>query len=305
MRNLLLACAAMILGPAAETGLAETVSAQAGPVPGDERPGDRDAIRAHIDSIFKAYQQKDADTVRATHTPEWIGFRASSWSVIKGIDEYMKAAEASMASPGGSTDYEMLEFDVSFYGDMALVPYVARVTGLFGDEEASWKIRVLDVYSKHQGHWNQASSHVVLHPETQAEIRQYPSPMVDLERPALLEAQEAVWRAWFTHDREKLEALLAPEVLAISAHREPWSDREDILARSKAFVESGSQLVRIEFPETQIQLYGDVATLYSTYEYELRNAEGERQTLSGRATETFVKREGSWINTGWHLDSGP
>ena len=93
-------------------------------VPGDRRPADRDAIRAHIDSIFQAYMKKDRAKIEATHARDWRGFLTPARSTIKGIDEYMQYADRSLKGPGFQT-YKMLEFDVMFYGDVALVSYIA------------------------------------------------------------------------------------------------------------------------------------------------------------------------------------
>jgi hypothetical protein len=37
------------------------------------------------------------------------------------------------------------------------------------------------------------------------------------------------------------------------------------------------------------------------YLYELESAPGQRRTGKGRATEIFVRRNGVWVNPGWHL----
>ena len=64
------------------------------PVDGDRRPSDRDAIRAHIDSIFRAYIEKDRDTIEKTHAKEWRGFLGASRSILRGLDRYMEGADA-------------------------------------------------------------------------------------------------------------------------------------------------------------------------------------------------------------------
>jgi hypothetical protein len=50
-------------------------------------------------------------------------------------------------------------------------------------------------------------------------------------------------------------------------------------------------------------MYGNTAILYSKYAYELE-VNGKPSAQSGRATEVFVYRDGKWVNSGWHLDSG-
>ena len=113
--------------------------------------------------------------------------------------------------------------------------------------------------------------------------------------------REAVWRAYFANDRAKLEELLPEELIAIDDGG-TWSTREDVFAGAKGFAESGGKLVRLEFPQTEIQVYGYTAIIYTKYLYEI--SAGEKQfTRTGRATEMFVRRQDKWLNTGWHLDA--
>jgi hypothetical protein len=118
---------------------------------------------------------------------------------------------------------------------------------------------------------------------------------------SLLDAREAVWRAWFSNDRENLGELIPPETIAIDAGEEKWGHHDDVLSGSKEFVASGGKLVKLEFPETEIQLYGPTAILYSKYQL-VTAVNDKTNTHSGRATEVFVRRDGKWVNTGWHLD---
>jgi len=55
----------------------------------DDRAADREAIRAHIDSIFQAFIKKDAAALRATHAQNWLGYLEGSPTMIKGVDGYM------------------------------------------------------------------------------------------------------------------------------------------------------------------------------------------------------------------------
>jgi hypothetical protein len=61
--------------------------------------------------------------------------------------------------------------------------------------------------------------------------------------------------------------------------------------------------VRLEFPQTELQVYGRTAILYSKFVCETEVG-GMHTTRSGRATEMFVYRQGNWVNVGWHIDSG-
>ena len=96
----------------------------------DARAADRDAIRKHIDVIFNAYIQKDRDTVKATHAADWRGFLTGSRTIIRGIDEYMHEADYGLKNPnGGMTAYKMIDYDITFHGDVAIINYLAATEG--------------------------------------------------------------------------------------------------------------------------------------------------------------------------------
>jgi len=121
------------------------------------------------------------------------------------------------------------------------------------------------------------------------------------ERASLLRAREQAWLAWFTNDR--IARYFPAETLGINAGEEAWADFKGVMASAKAFADSGGKLIRLEFPRTEIQRYGDVYILYSRYTFETEQA-GKRSVVSGRATEVFIQRNGRWVNPGWHTDSG-
>jgi ketosteroid isomerase-like protein len=118
----------------------------------------------------------------------------------------------------------------------------------------------------------------------------------------LLADREAIWRAWFGNDQQRLEQLLPSDVVAINSGDTTWQGRAAVLAAAQAFAQSGQKLVRVTFPRTEQQVFGDVAVLYSRYELELER-NGKRSVVAGRATEVFVWRDSLWQNSGWHLDS--
>lgn len=122
-------------------------------------------------------------------------------------------------------------------------------------------------------------------------------------RRELLQAREAVWRAWFANDQKKLAWMVPEETIAINAGEEAWQDGPAALAGAEQFAYEGGRLLRLEFPRTEIALYGDVAILFSLYSFETESG-GQRSTTAGRATEIFVRRDGRWVNPGWHTDSG-
>jgi ketosteroid isomerase-like protein len=279
-----------------------TRSMQLSPVPGDHRTADRDAIRNHIDKIFQAYIQKNAEVIQATHAKDWTGFMESSRSTIHGIDQYMKGVNGFVKAPVKMTAYKMLEFDVIFYGDVALVPYIADVSYEYQGETSTRKLRVLDVYAKMAGEWNQVGSDTTLHPDSLAAELQEAQTVSPEEKQELLSAREAVWRSWFANDSSRLAELVPAELIAID-QSEKWENRDEVLAGSKDFAAKGGKLVRLEFPQTEVQSYGYTAIVYSNYVYEIE-FDGKRSTHSGRATEMFVNRQGKWVNVGWHLDSG-
>ncbi len=128
-------------------------------------------------------------------------------------------------------------------------------------------------------------------------------PLNPVERAELLKTREAVWRAWFTNDRETLEKFLPGELIGINNGEEKWDTRAIALEGAAQFAAEGKRLVRLEFPHTEIQVFGDVAVLYSLFTTETE-VHGQRTVSSGRATEIFVRRDGYWLNAGWHLDSG-
>jgi ketosteroid isomerase-like protein len=130
-----------------------------------------------------------------------------------------------------------------------------------------------------------------------------PEQLTATERKQLLAVREAVWRAWFANDRAAFKLLVPEETITIEAGKEAWGTRADALQEAEEFARSGSHLLRLEFPRTEIQRYGEVAILYSLYTVETEK-DGKHATTSGRATEIFVHRNGRWVNSGWHTDSG-
>lgn len=141
------------------------------------------------------------------------------------------------------------------------------------------------------------------HADATSRRAELPAPVSDELRRRILSDRESVWRAWFTNDQAKLQALIPEEAVAINAGEEAWANRGAILEGAKQFAAGGSKLVSLEFPRTEIQMYGNTIILYTTYAYELEK-DGKRSKYGGRGTEIFVLRGGKLVNTGWHLDSG-
>jgi ketosteroid isomerase-like protein len=138
-------------------------------------------------------------------------------------------------------------------------------------------------------------------PSTRAD--KFATTLTQTQYAELLRAREAVWRAWFANDRAALERLLPEDAIAINNGDERWERRTEVLESSKQFAANGGKLIHLSFPHVEVQSFGDVAVLYSLWSTETE-AHGQRIASSGRATEIFVRRNGQWLNAGWHLDSG-
>jgi len=122
------------------------------------------------------------------------------------------------------------------------------------------------------------------------------------EQADLFTVREAVWRDWFAGDTKALAKLVPSNALAVSTGEEHWQNQADIFQEAVKFHASGGKLIRLEFPHTEVQRFGNVAVLYSKYLYETET-NGKRSMSSGRATEVFVLTNGQWTNPGWHTDS--
>jgi ketosteroid isomerase-like protein len=269
----------------------------------DDRAADRAAIRAHIDRIFQAFIHKDQAELRATHAANWLGYLEGSREMIHGVDEYMKATGSfDPKSPYGMTAYKMREFDMIFQGDAAFVSFVAEVEANTPGGVHHRTLRITDFYTKQDGAWIQTGSDTDLHPESVAVQFQALRTLSEPEKKRLLDAREAVWRAYFMGDRPTLEKLLPEELLTLEASNGAWGNRKAVLESSTRFATSGGKLIKLEFRKTEIQAYGYTAIVYSNYAYEIEQG-GNRISNSGRVTEVFVYRNGEWVNPSWHMDS--
>ena len=86
MRTIVSSLVSVALGVAffaAATPVTSFVSNEDSIITQDSREADREAIRAHVDRIFRAYVNKDLETVRATHADNWTGFTISARSIIR------------------------------------------------------------------------------------------------------------------------------------------------------------------------------------------------------------------------------
>lgn len=269
----------------------------------DDRAADRSAIRAHIESIFQAFINKDPAALHATHAENWLGYLDNSGTMVKGIKGYMDWNQVDSKSPYGMKSYKFREFDMIFKGDAAFVCFVADVESNWPGGQPHRVLQICDFYTKNNGNWIQNGSDTGLHQESLEDQLSSQRPVGDQMKKRLLDAREAVWRAWFAGDRATLEKLIPQETIAIESGNNNWSNRQIILDGSEQFAKSGGKLVKLEFPKTEIQMYGAAAVIYSNYSYELEQG-GQRINQTGRVTELFVLRNGQWVNPGWHMDSG-
>jgi ketosteroid isomerase-like protein len=268
----------------------------------DNRAADREAIRAHIDSIFQAFIKKDAAALRATHAENWLGYLGPEGPMLKGIQAYMDWNFVDPKSPYGMKSYKFREFDMIFKGDAAFVCFVADVESNTPNGPGHRVLRISDFYTKDNGHCIQSGSYTALAQESVEKQLQSPRRLGDEMRKQLLDAREAVWRAYFANDRAALEKLIPEETIAIESGDNNWSNRQTILAGAADLAKNGGKLVKLDFPKTEIQVYGFTAVVYSNYAYELEVG-GRKINQSGRVTEVFVLRNGEWINPGWHMDN--
>ncbi len=122
------------------------------------------------------------------------------------------------------------------------------------------------------------------------------------DRSEILKVREAVWRAWFANDTKALQKLVPPDTIVISADEEKWKTQAEVFQSAADFQNEGGKLIRLEFPHTEVQRFGNVVIIWSKYLLETET-NGKRSLISGRVTEVFVLRHGQWTNPGWHTDS--
>jgi hypothetical protein len=117
----------------------------------------------------------------------------------------------------------------------------------------------------------------------------------------LLQVREQVWRAWFANNTVALHKLVPPETIVMSGGEENWMHQADVFQSAAEFHSGGGKLIRLEFPHTEVQHFGDVAIVWSNYLLEIET-DGKRSVSTGRASEIFVFRNGEWTNPGWHTN---
>src|SRR5580658_6402216 len=73
----------------------------------------------------------------------------------------------------------------------------------------------------------------------------------------LKEVREAVWRAWFANDVPTLKKLVPADAIVISAGEKDWKHQAAIFESAAKFHADGGKLVRLAFPHTEEQRYGN------------------------------------------------
>jgi hypothetical protein len=266
------------------------------------RAADAAQIKREIEMICQAFVDKDRPTLEVTHGKDWRGFTPESTSVIRGRDGYMNEATFDPRTPKdqGMIGYRISDFDVVFYGDTAVASFVLDVDSRQGTRTVVRKLTILDVFHKEPQRWVQVASNTSYHGDELANRMAQSRPMSDEEKKDLLAAREAVWRAWFAGDTDRLTKLVPPELVTIDSAAGAFGSLKSNLDASRGFAAGGGKLTRLTFPKTEFQAYGATVILYTTYEFDLL-VEGKTRTERGAATEVFVRRPEGWVNTGWQL----
>jgi hypothetical protein len=120
----------------------------------------------------------------------------------------------------------------------------------------------------------------------------------DVTRIQVLAARDAIWRAWFANDTVALARLLPRPTTA--GEGGGWETRDDIMEGSRRSASSGRRLVAIRFDDTRLHAQGNVVVVFSNYTMELED-KGRRSTVTGSASEVFVRTDGVWQNPFWYL----
>ena len=116
--------------------------------------------------------------------------------------------------------------------------------------------------------------------------------------------RKSVWVDWFSGDTAALRRVLGPELVAMSPGEPHWQSLGESLDGSAGFKEGGGRFVSVAFDSSTVHRFGDVVVMFSHYRVVTEN-QGARSTLQGRATEVFVRANGRWVHTSWHLDETP
>jgi Domain of unknown function (DUF4440) len=121
------------------------------------------------------------------------------------------------------------------------------------------------------------------------------------QRERLLKVREDGWRAFFANDQARMKAIFPADTIAINAGQADWDGQKETLVAAEQFVSQHGKLVSLQFPRTEIQIFGDVAVLYSVYRLETESTESglcsraARRRSSTSATGSGLTRAGTLI----------
>jgi ketosteroid isomerase-like protein len=134
----------------------------------DRHVEDRKEILGHIQGIFQAFLNRDREAIKKAHSEDWVGFLGPSVAIERGLDAYMANADKSLEHFTG-TGFAILDTEIQFYSDLALVYYVARYDYEDADGQTqSIPLRSIDVYRRNPDGWIQAGSHITVIPSSGA-----------------------------------------------------------------------------------------------------------------------------------------
>jgi hypothetical protein len=134
-----------------------------------------------------------------------------------------------------------------------------------------------------------------------------PAPRVTTALPAAeLRALETirkdVWVNWFSGDTAALRRVLAPELVAIGGDGPHWETLDQTISSSAEFRKSGGKFVSITFDSALTHRFGETVVMFAHYAVTTER-DGKRSTRRGRVTEVFVRAQGKWVHTSWHIDA--
>jgi hypothetical protein len=123
------------------------------------RERDKDNIRHCIDQIFRAYIEQDTNLLDEICIPKWQGFGLNTKTIAKSSISYVNGVR-DLLSQHQFLEYEMVDIEYTFWGDVCVVPYVVRVRILSAGAEEELMLNVLDVYCQQENDWHQISAHI-------------------------------------------------------------------------------------------------------------------------------------------------
>lgn len=121
------------------------------------------------------------------------------------------------------------------------------------------------------------------------------------ELTSLESLRKDVWIQWFSGDTAALRKVLSPELVAVSPDGPHWFSLQESLNGSANYKASGAKLLSVDFDSTMVHRFGEVVVMFSHYTV-VTEKSGKRATTKGRATELFVRNNGKWVHTSWHID---